>query len=500
MAVTHLFVEKQVREYYKTVPLKTMEKIFDSPVKTLADLESVPLTEEKKKILAEMIERERKSRAELARWLPAEREKFLALKKVEKEHSALIESLIENLFHGFQGGEVHGSEAAKKILEQISKLRTGLGKETNDLIQMSLRETFRDYQIMNNSFVRGRKDLIVRLKSATEGFVVEQRAPGEVKVLLADRVNDTSFLLRVEKPADMQLAPGEALKVTIDTPNGKEFRVFSLASSPKQDYVEIAVKDSDSDFKKAFTQLKPGAKVSIERAKGAMHFDTEKPAVMIAGGIGITPFRSMMQYAADEKLKTPMWLFYANREQIAFGDEFTKLAADNPDLNITNVLSRPDSSWTGARGRVDEAFLAKTVPNMPSDAVYYIVGPPEMVTGTRAALKKLGVPEERIKFEIFAYNEGPKAPPAGAAAHSGEQTATGAAAKAEDPERTICFCQSVSASKIEKAVQDGATTMEDIQTTTMAATGCGGCQCKVQGILSCELKKMGKTIPIVPVK
>lgn len=490
MAVTHLFVEKKVRDFYKTVPLKTMEKLFDSPVKTIQSIESVPVPPEKQKIIDDMIVREREKRAQLARWKPEEREIYLALKQAEKEHAPLIESLITNVFHSFHGAEVPNSEAAKKVLDQIKKLRTGLDPKTNSLIQMSLRETLRDYQIMNNSFVRSKPDLAVRFKSAAEGFIVEHRAPGEVKVLKAERVNDSSFLVRVEKPKDETFEPGAAVKIEIDTPNGKQFRVLSLASSPTQDYLEFAVRESDSDFKKAFTALKPGARVSVNKAKGGMHFQTDKPAVMIAGGIGITPFRSMIQYAKDAKLKTPMHLIYANKNQIAFGKEFEEIAASTPELNVSNVLSQADESWKGQRGRVDEAYLAKMIPTMPKDAVYYIVGPPPMITGVKNALKKLGVPDERVKIEVFApvHEMTPTAAPKTAAQAGDRQVAQ--ASKEQD--RTICHCQSVSASTIQKAVQNGATTLADIQAKTMAATGCGGCECNVLNIMQCELKRLGK--------
>jgi ferredoxin-NADP reductase/bacterioferritin-associated ferredoxin len=487
MAITHLFVEKKVREYNRTVPLKTMEKMFDAPVLTIKPLESATVPAEKQKMIDEVTVREKKNRADLSRWLPAEREKYLALKKVEQEQAPLIEGLVANLFDGYRGAEVYNSPAAKKVLAQIDKLRTGLDKNTNDLIQLSLRETLRDYQIMNNAFVRSKPELIVVFKNAQEGFVVKHRETGEVKVLLAQKVNDTSYLMRVEKPLGFPLTPGMAMRITIDSPTGKQVRTLSLASSPTKDYVEFAVRDSDSEFKKMFRTIKPGTHVVVAPAKGAMDFKPDKPAVMLAAGIGITPFRSMINYVKDSGEKTPMWLFYGNRDQIPFENELNTIAATTPQVKVTHVLSNPGAQWQGAKGRVDEAFLKEVVPTLPNDAVYYIVGPPQMVMATKGALQGLGIPNDRISIEIFPTKGGP------GISNKVEESAEGSAVvKKSDRDETICFCHSVSAGVITDAIAGGATTIEKVQASTMAATGCGGCRCNVEKMLVCQARKLAE--------
>ncbi len=481
VGVTHLFVENKVRQFTKSVPLKTMDKIFDSPVKTLTDLETVPLTAEKKAAIEEMNTVELKKRQDLARWTPEQREKYLALKKVEAEQGPLIESLIENLFHDFSGAEVYGSKEAAAVIKKIDKLRTGLDPKTNALIQLSLNETLRDYQIMNNKFVRSRPDLKVRFKNAQEGFVVEHKAPGEATVKLAQSVTDSTFLLRVQKPRDLKLTPGAAVRVEVDTPSGKEFRVLSLASAPDKDTIEFAVGVSDSEFKQSLMKLKPGQSVKLSNAKGSMTFDPTRPTVMIAGGIGITPFRSMIQHVKGNKLNTPMHLYYSNKTQIPFGSEFTKAAEEMPALNYTEVLSKPKADWTGATGRIDDKFLANEVPNLPKDAKYYIVGPTAMVTGSRDNLIKLGVKPEDIQVEIYAIEAPAKQAPA-------RDTASATAAPAK-PEKAVCRCFSVGETQIIRVIKQGATSIEQIAEATGATRGCGGCTCDVEKIMQCELGK-----------
>ena len=480
VGITHLFVENKVRQFTRTVPLKTMEKIFDSPVKTLEDLESVPLTAEKKKAIEEMNVVERKKREDLARWTPEEREKFLALKKVEKEQGPLIEGLITNLFNNFKGAEVYGSKEAEAVLKQINKLRTGLDPKTNALIQLSLQETLRDYQIMNNKFVRSKPELKVRFKNAQEGFVVEHKAPGEATVQLAQSVTDNTFLLRVDRPKDLELTPGAAVRVEVDTPSGKDFRVLSLASAPQKDKIEFAVGVSDSEFKQSLMKLKPGQSVSLSKAKGSMNFDPTKPTVMIAGGIGITPFRSMIQHVKDNKLDTPMHLYYSNKSQIPFGDEFVKAAEEGDNLSLTTILSQPNKDWKGPKGRIDDKFLAAEVPKLPGDAKYYIVGPPAMVTGTKDNLIKLGVKPEDIQIEIFAIEK-----PAEEASRS--TAAAGPATPAAPKEKAVCRCFSVGKEQIVRVIKQGNNTMEMIAEATGATRGCGGCSCDIEKILQCEI-------------
>jgi ferredoxin-NADP reductase/bacterioferritin-associated ferredoxin len=489
LGITHLFVENKVRDFIKSVPLKTMEKIFDSPVKTLVDLETVPLSAEKLKAVAEMNAREAAKRQQLARWTPKERATYQALKQVETQQGPLIESLIANLFDGFRGAEVPESAGAKAMLARIKKLRTGLDAKENALIQMSLRETMRDYQIMNNKAVRANPDLKVVFKNAREGFHVEHKGPGEAAVLAAEKLTDSTYKIRVQKPKGLELKPGDAVRVAINTPAGEEFRVLSLASSPDKDHLEFAVGISDSEFKKGLMKLKPGETVTLSKAKGSMDFDPSKPAVMIAGGIGITPFRSMIQYAKDNKLGNPIHLYYANRSQIPFGQELTKLAENTPDLSVTTVLSQGDEHWKGLRGRIDEPFLAREVPKLPKDAKYYIVGPPAMITGTQENLIKLGVDPKDIQIEAFAF-EKPEAARSAASSGAAGEPPVSAACKAE---KAVCVCYGIPASQIITSITKGARTVEDIAEATEGATrGCGGCTKQVGNILKCELQKLGQ--------
>lgn len=469
MMIAHLYVEKRMRDYMKTIPLKTLEKFFEGPIQGIRAIDSDPISPEKQRLIDQIAEREKRLRERLSRWKPSERDEYLRLKQVERDHAGLIEGLIRNNYNSFLGAEDVGSAAETRILRQIDRLRTGQPREINELIKKSLRETLRDYQIVNNEMIRRTDNLRVVLRSAWEGFTVVPARAGESVVLAKESLTDNSLMVRMMKPTDLgEVAPGTALKVTIETPQGPEVRVLSLSSSPNQEYLEIGVGLSDSDFKRALQQLSPGQSIQVEVIDNmGLAFDTSKPMVMIAGGIGITPFKSIIEQVTEEGLRTPMTLMYSNRSQIPFKPELDVLAARNRNLDVQYTLTRPEGDWDGAIGRIDRNYLEDQVRRQGRDSNYYIVGTPGMVQATRQNLIDLGVPEERIHVEAFAGYE-PPASTAGAADSVADD-----GAKAGD--ETVCFCYNVSAGTIEGLASQG-NDVDSIISSTGATTGCGQCK------------------------
>ena len=135
-----------------------------------------------------------------------------------------------------------------------------------------------------------------------------------------------------------------------------------------------------------------------------LHNNTAKPAVFLAGGIGIAPFLSMLSYATAEKLRHPIVLFYANRnlEDAAFIDTLWKLERENPRFRFIPTLTRAASNngWKGRTGYISSEMLLLQV-GILQGPIYYIAGPPTMVAGTRQMLSEGGVDEDDIRTEEF---------------------------------------------------------------------------------------------------
>jgi ferredoxin-NADP reductase len=143
----------------------------------------------------------------------------------------------------------------------------------------------------------------------------------------------------------------------------------------------------------------------VEPPKGefVLPEETDQPYVFIAGGIGITVFRSMLRYIAEEGLPHRVTLVYSNRDQdsAAFLDELSALERDNPNLRL--VLTMTDEpAWNGETRRIDARLLRDHLTSGLDSFTYLIAGPPAMVDAMEKTLQEAGVPEEQIRPERFS--------------------------------------------------------------------------------------------------
>jgi glycine betaine catabolism B len=225
-----------------------------------------------------------------------------------------------------------------------------------------------------------------------------------VRVLDSPQLTPTVHGVRFEKPPGFEFAPVQFCGLELRTRNGPIEYPMSLACSPTRPYLEFGARVSPSAWKEAFAALKPGDEAEVDGAYGHFVLDEESPAVLVAGGIGITPLKGMAEYASDRQLPVDVRLVYSNRnqEEIAYRSELDRLALQNPHFTIFHTLTREpgESSWTGRRGRINGSLLTDASSGL-SDPVYYVCGAPGMVQGTFRVLQSHGVRPDRIKFEVF---------------------------------------------------------------------------------------------------
>ncbi len=184
----------------------------------------------------------------------------------------------------------------------------------------------------------------------------------------------------------------------------EESRTFSIASAPHEPQLTIATRMRDSAFKRKLRSAEPGLEVEIDGPAGVMvlHEDVARPAVFLAGGIGITPFISMARDAAQRRLPHLIVLFYANRrpQDGAYLDELRALERRNPSYRMVATLSDPPAGWKGETGFIDKAMLARHLAD-PLKPVYYFAGPPAMAMAMQSMLGELGVAEADMRSEEF---------------------------------------------------------------------------------------------------
>ncbi len=232
-----------------------------------------------------------------------------------------------------------------------------------------------------------------------------------VKLHHREQVAEGTMAFHFEKPAGFQYKAGQFVDMTLldppETDSEGNVRAFSLASSPFEENLMITTRMRDTAFKRVLKNAALGTQVKIEGPMGSftLHKNANKPAVFLAGGIGITPFLSMVRQAAQDKLPHHLFLFYSNRrpEDAPFLDLLRELQHFNPNfrfvLTMTEV-AKSQRAWTGETGYMSAAMLAKTLPSLQGP-IYYIAGPPAMVAAMRQVLVSAQVDEDDIRTEEF---------------------------------------------------------------------------------------------------
>ena len=184
-------------------------------------------------------------------------------------------------------------------------------------------------------------------------------------------------------------------------------RTFSLSSSPSEaDYLSVTCKISDTPFKQALARLRPGDEAEVYGPLGFFLLDRARPSVFLAGGIGITPFRGMLRYAADTGDPAERRLLYSARvpDELVFRAELDALAQRSTHLRVHYTVTRPAESgvaWTGRVGRISAEWI-REVAGPLDHPKFYIAGLPEMVEEMVAILgHSLGVREDDLDYEVF---------------------------------------------------------------------------------------------------
>src|SRR6266545_4495920 len=171
------------------------------------------------------------------------------------------------------------------------------------------------------------------------------------RVAASRPLTPSTHAIEVEKPPEFRFRPTQFTWLQLNTPDGPDARPMSLATSPTRPRLEYAVRVSDSPYKRAFAALRPGDDVFVAGPVGDFVLDERRPAVLVAGGIGITPLKGMAEYAADRGLSIPIRLVYSNRTQddIPFRKELEALTEANSRFQVLHTLTRepPSSSWRG---------------------------------------------------------------------------------------------------------------------------------------------------------
>lgn len=209
-----------------------------------------------------------------------------------------------------------------------------------------------------------------------------------------------------EKPLNFHFLPGQYGGFTLinKETNQPITRRFSLLSAPHEPIIRIAMRIQPSPFKNAMLELRPGDTIKFAGPSGqfVLHEDSAIPAVFIAGGIGITPFYSMIQHASQNHSTRAITLFYGNNtlEESAYLDDFYAYKKQNAAFTFIPTLQHPPADWADEKGFITASLIEHYI-DCSQPVIFYVCGSLSMVQAIQQTLKMLEIPDNNIKAEDF---------------------------------------------------------------------------------------------------
>ncbi len=228
-------------------------------------------------------------------------------------------------------------------------------------------------------------------------------------------------LLRIERVASgcfdfifapdraFSFQPGQYLDWTLDVPkpdNRGNRRPFTIASAPGEDALRLGVKfyPGASAFKRSLAAMKPGDVIYGSHLAGSFTLPKrpDEKLAFIAGGIGVTPFRSMAQDLIDRGDRRSVVMLYGNNsvDEIAYSDVFERASEELDFKTVYAVASTEPAGLDAHRGFIDIDLIRREIPDY-RERTFFLSGPHAMVVRFQKSLRQLGIPRRRIKVDFF---------------------------------------------------------------------------------------------------
>ncbi|MDQ3495610.1 MAG: ferredoxin reductase family protein [Pseudomonadota bacterium] len=232
-----------------------------------------------------------------------------------------------------------------------------------------------------------------------------RRRPWRIAAIEPGRGEAWTLQLRPEGHDGLRFRPGQFAWLSLgDSPWQLQQHPFSMASGADDDTVAFTIKAA-GDFTGSLEHREPGGRAWLEGPYGVFTYlpgQSPAGAVFIAGGVGITPFLSILRTAHDRGAREPLWLLYANQrwDEVIFRDELEQLARTLP-LTLVHVLGEPHEGWSGETGYIDAELLDRHLPEAVADMPCYVCGPEAMADSVEPLLIARGVPAKNLYSERF---------------------------------------------------------------------------------------------------
>lgn len=233
----------------------------------------------------------------------------------------------------------------------------------------------------------------------------------EISLLKREEIAAGTMAFHFTRPERFTFKPGQAVDIILTDPRIPAIEVgrhtFSLVTTPVENELVIATRMRDSLYKRVLRALDIGAVVKMEGAFGSLtlHSDVKRAAVFIAGGIGVTPFMSILRTSATGAQERDFILVYSNRrpEDAAFLGELKELERKNKRFTLVATMTGMSQSalpWDGSVGEISPGLI-KNIESNRVAPIYYLAGPPGMVESMQGMLNNMGINDDDIRSEGF---------------------------------------------------------------------------------------------------
>lgn len=219
-----------------------------------------------------------------------------------------------------------------------------------------------------------------------------------IDIVAKELVEDQPYLFSIffHRPLDFAFEPGDWIDLAFPGQNLNGGKTYSISSSPTEPDIRISFREGESEFKRALQSVKPGDKLLITQYGNDYGFQLKKnqSSFLIAGGVGIAPFRSMLKEMVDQNDKNDVSLLYLNQnESFLFKDELDEWSRSLPNVRIDYISTKDINQ------KKRNSIIKSKIKNLNQN--FYISGPPSMVEANEHLLIDMGVDVRDIRIDSF---------------------------------------------------------------------------------------------------